>query len=219
MNINKKIVVAVLAVAVLIVVAIYYWAKDGNSGGSVNLPVPLIDAVSQSDYSKGNRKAAVILVEYSDFQCPACAAYYPLVKQLSEEFGDKMVFIYRHFPLSQHQNAESAAVAAEAAGRQGKFWEMHDLIFDNQNEWAKSARWSVEDIFVKYAEKLNLDLEKFKADLDLKEIKQKVSKDLESGVNVRVNGTPTFFLNGKKLSTPRSYEEFKEIIELIINKQ
>ena len=217
MNINKKIVVAVLAVAVLIVVAIYYWAKDGNSGGNVNLPVPLIDAVSQLDYSKGNREAAVILVEYSDFQCPACAAYYPLVKQLSEEFGDKMVFIYRHFPLSQHQNAESAAVAAEAAGRQGKFWEMHDLIFDNQNEWAKSARWSVEDIFVKYAEKLNLDLEKFKADLDLKEIKQKVSKDLESGVNAKVNGTPTFFLNGKKLSTPRSYEEFKKIIGESLN--
>ncbi|MEK7568190.1 MAG: thioredoxin domain-containing protein [Patescibacteria group bacterium] len=219
MNINKKIVVAVLAVAVLIVVAIYYWAKDGNSGGNVNLPVPLIDAVSQLDYSKGNREAAVILVEYSDFQCPACAAYYPLVKQLSEEFGDKAVFVYRHFPLSQHQNAEFAAIAAEAAGRQGKFWEMHDLIFNNQNEWAKSAKWSVEDIFIKYAEKLNLDLEKFKADLDLKEIKQKVSKDLESGVNAKVNGTPTFFLNGKKLSTPRSYEEFKEIIELIINKQ
>ena len=96
---------------------------------------------------------------------------------------------------------------------------MHDLIFDNQNEWAKSAKWSVEDVFIKYAEELNLDLEKFKADLDLKEIKQKVSKDLESGVNAKVNGTPTFFLNGKKLSTPRSYEEFKEIIELIINKQ
>ncbi len=218
MNINKKIAVAVLAVVVLIVVAIYYLAKDGNSGGSVNLPVPLIDAVSQSDYSKGNREAAVILVEYSDFQCPACAAYYPMVKRLSEEFGDKIVFVYRHFPLSQHQNAESAAIAAEAAGRQGKFWEMHNLIFDNQNEWAKSAKWSVEDIFVKYAEKLNLDLEKFKADLDLKEIKQKVSKDLESGVNARVNGTPTFFLNGKKLSTPRNYEEFKEMVESTINK-
>ncbi|MBI5079069.1 thioredoxin domain-containing protein [Candidatus Wolfebacteria bacterium] len=223
MNTGKKTVFAVSAIIILAVilaaVAIYYKLNSGDSGESVNLPVPSVGAVSQFDYFKGNKEASAILVEYSDFQCPACAAYYPLMKRLSEEFGDKMVFVYRHFPLSQHQNAEAAAIAVEAAGRQGKFWEMHDLIFDNQNEWSKSAKWSAKDVFVKYAQRLNLDAEKFKADFDLKEIKQKVANDLESGAKAQVRGTPTFFLNGEKLSNPGNYEEFKKIIEAAINKQ
>ena len=98
-----------------------------------NQPSLSINKIVSSDRIKGNPEAKAVLMEYSDFQCPACAAYQPIVKQIVEEFsaegGDKMVFVYRHFPLSQHKNSKKAASAAEAAGKQEKFWEMHDLIF------------------------------------------------------------------------------------------
>src|SRR3989344_2713566 len=106
-------------------------SRSPQDGGSA----VTVDAVSAEDWLKGNRDAQVVLIEYSDFQCPACAFYYPLLKNLTEEFGDKIAMVYRHFPLPNHQNAKPAAYAAEAAGRQGKFWEMHDMVFENQEEW------------------------------------------------------------------------------------
>jgi len=172
--------------------------------------------ISEADWIKGNKEASAVLVEYSDFQCPACGAYYPLMKQITEDFGDKIAFVYRHFPLKQiHKHATLAAEAAEAAGQQGKFWEMHDLIFENQLTW--SNKISSKDTFVEYAERLGLNAEKFKSDLESKEIKNKVESDYLSGISFGVNGTPTFFLNGKKLANPRAYDEFKQIIEQAIS--
>ena len=170
----------------------------------------LINAVSPSDWTKGNKEAKVILVEYSDFQCPACAYYQPLFKKLSEEFGDKITFAYRHFPLRQHQNARLAAYAAEAAGRQNKFWEMHDLIFENQNRWEN--RGDAENIFTGYARTLGLDIDEFKNGLSSKEIKDKVENDYQSGIRSNVNATPTVFLNGEKIKVPPNYDELQNII-------
>ncbi|MEK7590144.1 MAG: thioredoxin domain-containing protein [Patescibacteria group bacterium] len=189
---------------------IFGMAQLANSP-SLKQPALLLDAVSATDWMKGGKEAKIILVEYSDFQCPACAAYYPFVKQLTQDFGDKLQIVYRHFPLRQiHKNADASAYAAEAAGRQGKFWEMHDMIFDNQSEWAN--KYSVEETFVNYATALGLDIEKFKSDIDSKEVKDKVENDYLSGIRSNVNATPTFFLNGKKILNPRSYDEFKTII-------
>lgn len=185
-------------------------ASNDNSNGT-QLAASSVFSVSESDWTKGNKEAAATLIEYSDFQCPACGAYYPLVKQLSQEFGDKVRFVYRHFPLEQHKNAELAAFAAEAAGKQGKFWEMHDLIFDNQREWSDSE--DARALFAKYAASLNLAAEQFQKDIDSAEVKAKVEKDYQGGLAAKVNSTPTFFLNGKKLQNPRSYEEFKKILE------
>jgi protein-disulfide isomerase len=126
----------------------------------------LASGISLNDNSKGNSESSVVLVEYSDFQCPACGAYYPLLKALVEEFGSEIRFVYRHFPLAQHQHAELAGRAAEAAGKQGKFWEMHDLIFENQQSWTNLR--NSEEVFTHYAVQLDLDMEKFKADLDSK---------------------------------------------------
>ena len=170
----------------------------------------LINAVSPSDWTKGNKEAKVVLVEYSDFQCPACAYYQPLFKKLSEEFGDKITFAYRHFPLRQHQNARLAAYAAEAAGRQNKFWEMHDLIFENQNKWEN--RGDAENIFTGYARTLGLDIDEFKNGLSSKEIKDKVENDYQSGIRSNVNATPTVFLNGEKIKVPPNYDELQNII-------
>ena len=181
---------------------------SGNSPD--NQEAAIIDAISASDWVKGNKEAKTILVEYSDFQCPACQTYYPLVKKLIEEQGNNFQFTYRHFPLPQHKNAKEAAYAAEAAGKQGKFWEMHDMIFDGQGDWAE--REDAKNIFEDYARSLNLNIEQFNKDRDSGVVKDKVQNDYASGVKNKVNGTPTFFLNGKKIQ-PRSYEEFVDFIK------
>ena len=174
-------------------------------------PLSLASAVIESDWIKGNKESKVIITEYSDFQCPACASYYGLVKQLHKDFGDRIAFVYRHFPLRQiHANAEIAALSAEAAGKQGKFWEMHDMIFENQKKWEGDK--NAKEIFIGYAEELGLNAEQFKQDLDSKEVKEKVEADYQSGVKAGVNHTPTFFVNGGEIQNPRSYEEFKNII-------
>lgn len=192
---------------------VFLGVKFGGNSGSETPALP-VDAISDSDWIKGNKEAKIILIEYSDFQCPACASYYPIVKQVMDNFSDKVVFAYRHFPLSQHKNAELAAVSAEAAGRQGKFWEMHDAIFNNQTEWSENT--NAKELFIKYAGAIGLNVEQFKLDIELKELKDKVKRDLNSGVSAGVNSTPTFFLNAKKIS-PTSYENFKSIIEQSIS--
>ncbi|MDP3710740.1 MAG: thioredoxin domain-containing protein [bacterium] len=170
----------------------------------------LADTVSASDWVKGNKDSKTLLVEYSDLQCPACRAYYPMVKKLIEEQGKDFQFAYRHFPLGQHKNAKKAAYAMEAAGRQGKLWEMHDMIFDGQDTWAPVG--DAENIFAKYAESLSLNKEKFNQDSNSQKAKDKVENDYNSGVRSRVNSTPTFFLNGKKIQ-PRSYDEFVNLVK------
>jgi protein-disulfide isomerase len=176
-----------------------------------------VDAVSHDDWVKGNRDAKIVLIEYSDFQCPACGFYFPILKKLSEEFGENIAIVYRHFPLfSIHPNAKFAAYAAEAAGKQGKFWEMHDLIFSNQSEW--SDKKNVDEIFVRYAQILNLNIDQFKKDFSSKEIKQKIENSYKNALKLGLDSTPTFFLNGKKIPNPRNYEDFKNIIIENINK-
>ncbi len=175
-----------------------------------------LDALVESDHVKGARDAKTILIEYSDFQCPACAAYQPLVKQLAQDFEGTIAIVYRHFPLQQHKHARIAAYASEAADKQGKFWEMHDMIFETQKEW--SSQSDARDTFIGYAEKLGLDRAQFITDIDLDEIIDKVDSQQKSGLRAKVNSTPTFYLNGKKFDTPRTYDDFKTKIKEAISK-
>ena len=202
-----------LLIAFGVLLVIFVMIKLAGS----NTPAPSVNIISAFDRIKGNKDANVTLIEYSDFQCPACGAYYPIVTKLNLELADKIQFVYRHFPLSQiHANAKLAALSAEAAGQKNKFWEMHDLIFENQNKW--SGEENAKDLFVEYAQKLNLDTEKFKTDLDSKEVQDKVTNDYQSGIRLGVNATPTFFLNGTKLQNPKNYEAFKKLLEEGISK-
>lgn len=171
----------------------------------------LTETISDADWFLGGKETPVVLVEYGDYQCPACAAYHNLTKQIVAEFGEKITFVYRHFPLRRiHPNANIAAQAAEAAGAQSKFWEMHNMLYENQNDWAKSP--SAEKIFVEYATTLGLDVDKFKTDLDSDVIKNKIEKDLASAEAANLPGTPSFFLNGKSIENPQSYEQFRILI-------
>jgi protein-disulfide isomerase len=179
--------------------------------------VAKVDTVSAEDWIKGNRDAKIVLIEYGDFQCPACGFYFSVLKKLSEEFGENIAIVYRHFPLfSIHSNAKAAAYAVEAAGKQGKFWEMYDMLFSNQNEW--SNKRNVDEIFISYAQSLNLNIDQFKKDFSSKEIRQKIENSYQNALRLGLDSTPSFFLNGKKITNPRNYEDFKNIIIENINK-
>jgi protein-disulfide isomerase len=150
--------------------------------------------VSNTDHTQGNSKADLVIVEYGDYQCPYCGAAYPVLKELMSQFGNQVKFVFRNFPLSEiHQYARPAALAAEAANLQGKFWEMHDAIYENQQELN-------ENFLMKLAEKLNLNIPQFEKDLKSIELSEKIDADFESGIISGVNGTPSFFVNGKKFN-------------------
>lgn len=173
----------------------------------------LTDQNSDVNWIKGNKSAKIVLVEYSDFQCPACALYYRITKRLIEEQSDDFQLTFRHYPLKKHVNAELAAKSAEAAGRQGKFWEMHDLLFERQKEWTKKKNEDAGRLFVQYAVFLNLNVKEFQSDLHSQAVINKVHNDARSGRRSGVKGTPTFFLNGQKITDkPRNYETFKDLI-------
>lgn len=167
--------------------------------------------VNEADWQKGSASASATLVEYSDFQCPACKVYAPLIKEFSEKNKEKVKLVYRHYPLQQHKNAKVAAYYAEAAGMQNKFFEMHDKLFEGQSNWEESSK--PEEVFVTYAEELKLDIEKLKKDADSATAKDSVNSDLNSGTAAGVNATPTFYFNGKKISSPQSLEEFEKLLQ------
>ncbi|PZR25265.1 MAG: disulfide bond formation protein DsbA [Citrobacter freundii] len=156
--------------------------------------MPLKPAVSEKDHIQGNPSAQIELVEYGDYQCPHCGHAYPIIKEVQQALGDQLKFVFRNFPLAEiHPYARLAAVATEAANRQGKYWEMHDIIFENQQNLHFTH-------LVEYAKRLGLDIDQFKADLDDPDLMEIVESDFESGVRSGVNGTPTFFVNGHKYS-------------------
>ena len=181
----------------------------------INTPTEIpqdILEIKSTDWIKGNLDAKLTLIEYADFRCPACAAYSADAKKLVEEFPQDLRYVFRHFPLvSLHEDAIDIARAAEAAGVQGKFWEMHDLIFQRQSEW-EGDRNPV-DKFISFAKELELDEEKYRQDLNNKELNIKINDDLASANQLRLDATPTFFLNGERMNTPRDYDEFKSLIE------
>lgn len=188
----------------------FFWSRQVSiPSQESNKPV---DQVLSTDWVKGDANAPVILVEYSDFQCPACAAYQDLLTQIKNQFGENLAIVYRHYPLRQiHLQADIAAQAAEAAGKQGKFWEMHDLLFTNQQTWAEDR--NAKKIFEQFAMDLGLNLDQFKEDMNAKETKGLVQADYVSGIKQQINATPTFFLNGTQIDNPTSIEAFAQLIQ------
>lgn len=183
----------------------------GVGGTSVSTSFE-VGAVNLIDNVKGNASSSVVIIEYSDFQCPACRTYYSITRQLMAEFGGEVAFVYRHFPLTGiHANAELAARAAQAAGKQGKFWEMHDLLFEKQDEWSKMA--NIQPIFESYATLLGISVEQFKIDWASQEVKDFVRAQRNNAIKLGLQGTPTFFVNGKQIQNPTSVEEFRSIIQ------
>ncbi len=166
-------------------------------------------AVNPGDHHLGSINAAITLVEYGDFECPHCGLAHPFIKRLLKEKGRELNFVFRNFPLREiHPHAYISAVAAEAAGKQGKFWEMHDLIFENQDRLSA-------DFLLSLAEALGLDPEQFSKDSNSEEVQGKIEMDFESGIRSGVNGTPTFFINGSPVFTyDETYESLLDAVLL-----
>lgn len=176
------------------------------------------EGVEVVDKIKGNPDAAVTLVEYSDFQCPACGAFHPVVKELLDTYGDQIRFEYKHFPLvAAHPYATQAAVAAEAAGQQDKFFEFHDLLFENQSAWSSSRTPGA--LFIKYAEELELDIELFRRHMNSTLLSDRVRAQFTEGREIEVRSTPSFFLNGEYMNPSDfgTYEGFMTAVTAAIN--
>jgi protein-disulfide isomerase len=152
----------------------------------------LTPPVSAQDHGAGPEDAPVTLVEYGDYECPYCGMAHPIVQRAQQELGNQLRFVFRNFPLAEaHPHARLAAQAAEAAGAQGKFWEMHDMLFEHQDALEP------QDI-VGYAKAIGLDIGRFERDMEAGTFAKKVRDDFRSGVRSGVNGTPTFFVNGER---------------------
>jgi protein-disulfide isomerase len=215
---TKEIIIWFVVIAVLIG---GLWLLINAANAPLTPPPPAeiqnVPPVSKTDFIRGNPNAKITLIEYADFQCPACAAMHSTIKQLEGNFKDNLRLIYRFFPLTDaHQNAMISAQAAYAASLQGKFWEMHDIIYENQDSWSDSTQ--PKTIFTDYAKKIGLNLNKFNSDIDSDSTKKFVSDEQNKGLDLGISGTPTLFLNGKQIQNPTSYEEFKKLVQDEINK-
>ncbi len=157
----------------------------------------------------------ITIVKYSDYQCPACKYFVSIEEKLKEEYGDDIVIKTKHFPLNMHQYAQLASRAVEAARVQGKYHEMHDMIFAGQEQW---ARGNAQSTFIGYAKDLGLDMEQFREDINSAEMQRIIMEDKREGLNKNVNSTPTFFVNGTKLQrNPRTFEDFKDAVDQIVD--
>ena len=189
-----------------VIVAVVLMSRPGNT----NSPAPqntgsgplqpsraTLQPGAPNPHSRGGATAPVTLEEFSDFQCPACGGLEPGLRRVVKDYGDRIRFVFRNFPLQMHKYAFLAARAAEAAGQQGKFWEMHDMLYDNQKEWSDSMEPRVQ--FDAYATRLGLDVQRFKADMTRQDLADRINADLKRGNSMGVRGTPTVYLNGREL--------------------
>jgi protein-disulfide isomerase len=182
---------------------------------SSNANTPSSSSAKPTHHVEGKGTTGVVLVEYGDYQCPFCGQYYPLVKEVEQKYNDQITFQFRNLPLIQlHQNAFAAARAAEAADMQGKFWEMHDMLYENQNAWSANPKSLT--VFEGYAQRLGLNVTQFRKDFGSSAVNDRINADIiEFDKTKQEKGTPTFFLDGKKIK-PTSLDEFSKLIDQAI---
>ena len=192
------------------------WKSNSNDEGAEQMSelstTTLTPPVGKRDHVQGPSTAAVTLVEYGDYQCPFCGDTYPIVKRLQKHFGDQLRVAFRNFPLSRiHAYAQRAAEAAEAAGAQGKFWEMHDWLYENQDKW--SDKDNALELFTAEAQTLGLDTAKFKDDIVINKFLDQMNGERNDGIAAGVDSTPTFFLNNKIHVGVFAYNDLKAAID------
>ncbi|MCL4397714.1 DsbA family protein [Patescibacteria group bacterium] len=212
---ETKVFIAIIAGTLILIGGVAFLSGQGNSSSGSTAAAQVVDTsilVRPDSHFLGPENAKVTIVEFSDFECPACQAAQPAVAQMLDTYKNSSVrFVYREFPLPSHQYAFLAAETAEAAGLQGKFWEMHDALFaafESSPDYAFDK-----DKAIGLAQSLGLDTAKFAADLDSDAIRQKVLNDQADGNKVGIDATPTFFVNGTKFTGGQSIDQFKQEID------
>ncbi len=202
-----------LAVIVVVILAfVGYFALSGNKSSSDKNSKASPGTLT--NHVEGNGKSGVKLVEYGDYQCPYCGQAYPAVKQAVADLNDQIYFQFRNFPLTNaHPNAFAGARAAEAAALQNEFWQMHDLLYESQSQWSESN--DPTSFFNKYAKQLGLNVPQFEKDYESNKVNNLINADMAEGNKLGVQGTPTFFLDGKKIDLP--YTSGASAVEKVIN--
>lgn len=213
MNKELKIMLGIAAVVILGGAALFVFANPQPKEASK--PVDEKSLIREGNHTVGSKDAKVKLVEFGDYQCPACAAADPIIKQIVETYKDNpnFSFTFRHFPLTSiHKNAQSSAEAAEAAGEQGKYWEMHHALYEKQTEW--DVQPDPTALYKTYAMNAGVaDIGKFESSMKNRTFSEIVSTDYRDGETLGVNSTPTFFLNGEKLEGVPKFEQLKSLID------
>jgi protein-disulfide isomerase len=191
---NKKIRTGIIITIIMVLVGSFIVSQRGSA-----VDPAVIESISVSEptpHVKGNAESGITLIEYSDFQCPACKNAAPQISAIVEDFGDQFQLEYRHLPLrSIHPNAQAAAQAAEAAGMQGKFWEMHDMLFERQSEWAQS--FNPERFFRNYANDLGIHADRLVYDMESDIVKNIIETQVKEAQDLGLPGTPSFVFNGE----------------------
>lgn len=207
-----------MVVLVGAVIAAGFLTNNVGPSSSANFIATTVPPLSAGDWTRGAKNPRITLIEYGDFQCPACGQYEPLMEQLFAQYGDRVLFAFRNFPLYQiHQDAMISAQAAEAAGLQGKYWEMHDMLYKTQNEWSLTSSGAVvAKYFDGYAKTIGLDVAKFDIDINSDTVKNKIQHDIDTANAAKVDHTPTFFINLTQIPNPTSYADFTATIDAAI---
>jgi protein-disulfide isomerase len=228
-NNKSSLPVAIIGIVLLVAIGAGWWfynnSRKGPTGNSNNTATKATPAGIPNNappgaspaWSQGPPNAPVTIEEFADFQCPTCATMHPKVKELRAAFGDRVRIVFRQYPLQMHPYAYDASCATEAAGMQGKFWEMQNLIFSNQSNWANAATQAeARKIFTDYARTLGLDLDKFGLDMIGLPAKNRVDADMQRGRAIGVGSTPSFYINNQPLGT--SLDSLRSAVEQELKK-
>lgn len=213
---------AIVAVIILVFAGILIFGSNKNPGSSSSSA----KNGQPTEHIQGQGQAGVTLVEYGDYECPFCGEYFPAVKQVASEFAQQIHFQFRNFPLTTiHQNAFAGARAAEAAALQNKFWQMHDVLYQNQTQWSGASNPTT--FFNQYARQLGLNLDRFKQDYASSQVNNLINADMAAGNKLNITGTPTFYLDGKLVDNTKlvdssnqpSVSAFEQVIRAEIAKK
>jgi protein-disulfide isomerase len=209
MNKETKVILGIGLIVIAIGVILFATSKPTSEPVATDLQSVLKD----NDHQTGSKDVKVTIVEFGDYQCPACAFAHGPIKQITETYkgGSKLNFIFKNYPLPSHRNAFPSAQAAEAAALQGKFWEMHNLVYERQEQWSDST--DPVSIFKEYAKELGLDLAKFEADYKSDAVRSRINADAEDGKKLGIDRTPTIYINGVMQEKIPTYDDMKKIID------
>lgn len=210
MKSDSQFFIGVLVAAVLVIGSIIIFTSHKTAKPTASGDMPDINTTVGQKEGAGD-SARVKIVEFGDYECPFCGKAEPDLRQAVQKNSDKVELIFRDFPLPQHQNALPAAYAAYAAGAQGKYWPMHELLYDRQSSWVNAS--DPESVFLGYARELGLDSNKFKADYGSAAAKKAIQADADYGTKIGVNETPTFYVNGKKVTGVQTLEQWQQLID------
>lgn len=207
MSKDSKFFVGILIAAALILGGLFVFSGTKKSSSNVE---------AGTGHKSGSDSAPVKIIEFSDFQCPACATVPAVLEEVTKNNPDKVQWIVRNFPLNQHAHSREAAQAAEAAANQNQFWGMYNLLFENQQKWENAD--DVYTIYLSYAKQLKLDEGKFQQDYGSESVKKLIQSDYDYGISLGLDSTPTFFVNGVKYAGNRSVQDWQTIIDAAASK-